>query len=149
MQEHRLITLPASAGFDESRAAALDLDTAASLLLDVLHVGATLADNLRTQVEPRNGFEIDGDTLIGPFALYIVSNERLFLPNHGGKAYATELVPLYLLFGFPAAEPTLINQVGELLLHEIVDDLYSLLKAFLTGAGHMKVERGVLWRQDQ
>lgn len=149
MQEHRLITLPASTGLDKSRAAALDLDTAASLLLDVLHVGATLADNLRTEVESRNGFEVDGNALIRPFALYIVSNESIFLPNHGRKAYATKLVPLSLLLGFPAAEPSFVNQVRKFLLHEIVDDLHSLLKAILAGAGHMKVKRGVLWRQNQ
>lgn len=69
VQEHRLITLLASARFNESRAAALDLNTAAGLLLDVLHIRTTLANNLSTQVKSRNGLKINWNTLIRPFAL--------------------------------------------------------------------------------
>lgn len=65
------------------------------------------------------------------------------------KSYATKLIPLYLLLGFPPTEPSLVNQVWQFLLHEIVNDLDSLLKAFLAGAGHMKVERGILHQQNQ
>jgi hypothetical protein len=69
MQIHILIALSASALFHESRATALDLDTASSLLLDVLDVRTTMANNLRTKVEARNGLEIDRDLLFGPFTL--------------------------------------------------------------------------------
>jgi hypothetical protein len=54
-----------------------------------------------------------------------------------------------LLLGFPPTESSLVDQVRQLLLHKIIDDLHSLLKAFLVGAGHMKVERGVLYQLDQ
>ena len=73
MQEHRFIAFPASARLDEARAPALDLNAAPRLLLNMLHVGTALADNLSTQVEPRDWLEIDRDPLIGPFTLYTVS----------------------------------------------------------------------------
>lgn len=144
MQEHGFVTFPASARFDESRTAALDLNTAASLLLDVLHVGAALADNLSTQVESRNRLEVDRNPLIRPFALYKVSTVTFPSQICSRKSYATKLIALYLLLRLPPTEPSLVDQVGEFLLHQIVDDLYSLLKTFLVGAGHMKVERWVL-----
>jgi hypothetical protein len=149
VQEHRLVALPASARFDESRASTLDLNATASLLLDVLHVGTTLADNLRTQIESRNWFKVNRNPLIGPFALYKVSSALFLSRIISRRSYATKLVSLYLLLGFPPTESSLVDQVRQLLLHKIIDDLHSLLKAFLVGAGHMKVERGVLYQLDQ
>lgn len=48
MKEHSFIAFTASARFDESGATALDLNTATSLLLDVLHIGTALSDDLST-----------------------------------------------------------------------------------------------------
>lgn len=73
MEVHCLVTLTVSARLDEARAAALNLDSAASLLLDVLHVSATLANDLSTQVESGHWFEINRDSLIRPFALHKIS----------------------------------------------------------------------------
>lgn len=72
MQEHRFIAFPASAGLHETRTTAFNLNLAASLLLDVLHVGTALADDLSAEVEARDRFEIDGDPLLGPFTLYTI-----------------------------------------------------------------------------
>jgi hypothetical protein len=54
MKVHILVTLPVSRCLDEAGSAALDLHTAARFLLDVLHVGAAMANDLSTQVEARN-----------------------------------------------------------------------------------------------
>ena len=72
MQEHGLITFLPSARFDESRATALYLNTAAGLLLNMLDIRTALANNLSTQVESRNGLQVNWDALVGPFALYKV-----------------------------------------------------------------------------
>lgn len=72
MQKHILIALAARRGFHITRPATLDLDTAAGLLLDVFDVGSAVSHNLGTEVEARDGFEADGDLLLGPFALFTV-----------------------------------------------------------------------------
>ncbi len=48
----------------------LDLDTTLGLLLDVLHICATVANNLGTQVEAGDGFEVDRDLVVWPFFLF-------------------------------------------------------------------------------
>jgi hypothetical protein len=65
---HWLVTLPASALFHKTRATALDLNLAPRLLLNVLHVGTSLSDNLGTEVEPRYRFQTDRNLFFGPFA---------------------------------------------------------------------------------
>jgi hypothetical protein len=69
MQEHRFVAFPASARLNESRAPAFDLNATPSLLLNVLHVGTALANDLGTQVKAGDRLKIDRDALIGPFAL--------------------------------------------------------------------------------
>jgi hypothetical protein len=69
MKEHRFVAFTTSARFDKSRATALDLNTATSLLLDVLHISTTLSDDLSAQVETGDWLKIDWDALIRPFAL--------------------------------------------------------------------------------
>lgn len=69
MQEHGLVTFLPSARFDESRATALYLNTAAGLLLDMFDIRTTLAHNLGTQIESRNGLQVNWDALVGPFPL--------------------------------------------------------------------------------
>lgn len=69
VQVHGLIALMTSGVLDKPRVPALDLNTAAGRRLNMLYILTTLADNLGTQVESRNGFKIDGNALIWPFAL--------------------------------------------------------------------------------
>lgn len=73
MEVHRLITLAVSTRLNKARAATLDLHSAAGLLLDVLHISTTLSNDLSTQVETRDRFKINGNTLIRPFTLQIIS----------------------------------------------------------------------------
>ena len=56
MKIHVLITFFVGCGFEEPGPTALDLNTAARFLLDVLHVGAAMANNLGTQVEAWDRF---------------------------------------------------------------------------------------------
>lgn len=78
MQEHVLVTLTVGRLLEEPRAAALDLDTTAGLVLDVLDVGAAVANHLGTEVEPRDRFEVDGDLGLRPFTLPNVSFPQYF-----------------------------------------------------------------------
>jgi hypothetical protein len=55
--------------FHKARAPAFDLDTAASLLLNMLHVSSAMTYNLSSKIEPRNRFEVDWNFLFWPFAL--------------------------------------------------------------------------------
>ena len=53
----------------KARPATLDLDTASSFLLDMLDVSASVSYNLSTKVESRKRLQVDGNTLLRPFAL--------------------------------------------------------------------------------
>lgn len=66
---HILFALPVGSNLQIAGTAALDLDAAASLLLDMLHIGATVTNNLGTQVEARHRLQVDGDLLYPPFTL--------------------------------------------------------------------------------
>lgn len=59
MKIHRLVAFGAGTVFHESRTTALDLHTTPSLLLDVLHVDATVANDLSAEVETWNWLEIN------------------------------------------------------------------------------------------
>lgn len=48
VQEHGLVAFALSAALDEAGATALDLNTTTGALLDVLHVGTALTDDLGT-----------------------------------------------------------------------------------------------------
>lgn len=54
MQEHLFVTFAIGGMLNESRTTALDLHSAASLLLDELDIGATLANNLSPKVKARD-----------------------------------------------------------------------------------------------
>lgn len=73
MEIHGLVAFLASVVLDEARATALDLDTTASFLLDVFDIGTAMADNLSTEVETRDGLEVDGNLFLRPFTLILVS----------------------------------------------------------------------------
>jgi hypothetical protein len=66
---HGLVALLAGLGLHETRATALDLYLAAGLLLDILDVVATAADDLCSQVKAADWFKTYGDFLFWPFAL--------------------------------------------------------------------------------
>lgn len=143
MQEHGLIAFALSAVFDEAGATALDLNTTTGALLDVLHIGTALADDLGPQVESGDRFKIDGNAFLWPFALRDVSRLNLVFRFRQIIAYSTELIPLYLL-GFSAPESPLVNEIRQLLLHEVVNYLDGLVEALLGCARHMEIERWVL-----
>lgn len=72
MQVHIFITLASGAMFHKARPPSLNLDSAASFLLDMLHISTTMAYNLSSQVEARDGLEVDRNLLLGPFALAVL-----------------------------------------------------------------------------
>lgn len=147
VQVHGLFGLAACGVLDVTRSLTLDLHTAACLLLDVLDVGAAMADNLGAQVEAWDGLKGDGDLLFGPFALEHVSNmsydkmvsSRGFLPG----TYSTEFVSLNGVL-LATLEPAFVHQLWEVLLHELLDLLDGLLKTLLCLACDMQVEWRVL-----
>lgn len=69
MQIHGLLALLVGAVFHESRTSSLDLDTASSLLLNMLHVRTTVPHDLGPQIEPWDGIKIDWNSFLRPFAL--------------------------------------------------------------------------------
>ncbi len=74
MEIHRLVTLSIRAMLHETGIAPLDLDTAASFLLDVLDVSTPMTNDLCSQIETWDGLEVDGYTLFRPFTLLDISN---------------------------------------------------------------------------
>lgn len=102
MEVHWLVALTVGARFNKSRTTALDLHSAASLLLDVLHISTTLPNDLSTQVEAGNWLKINGNSLIRPFALLSVSlfipegkQAEEFIPGHIHPARLAAPVPFY------------------------------------------------------
>lgn len=61
----------------------------------------------------------------------------------GYISYTTKLITLYL-FRLSPAESSLIDQIGKLLLHELIDQGDSFLEAFLVRARDVKIKRRVL-----
>ena len=126
MEVHLLIALHLGIMFLEAASPALDLDSAARLLLNVLDVRSLRSDNLGTQVESRNGLEVDGNALFGPLA-------------------TSQMVALNWWLLFPrTAETAFVDQIGQFLFHHFFDLLDSLFETFLGGAGYVKVKGRVL-----
>lgn len=69
MKKHGFIAFMVSRCFKVARASAFDLNTASSFLLDMLHIGTAVADDLSTEVEAMNRLKVDGNLLLGPFPL--------------------------------------------------------------------------------
>jgi hypothetical protein len=69
MQIHRFITFLSSMVLSETRTSAFDLYLAMGLLLNVFHIGATLADHLCAKIETRNRLQVNWDALFRPFSL--------------------------------------------------------------------------------
>ena len=72
---HGLVALLAALWLHETRAAALDLDLAARLLLDELYVVATTTNHLGSQVKTADWLKSYRNFLFRPLALVIVSND--------------------------------------------------------------------------
>jgi len=124
VQIHLLIALPSRVVLHEAAAAPLDLHTASRLLLDMLDVAASCANDLRAQVETRDRFEVDGDLLLRPLT-------------------TTERVAFHLRL-FSATEAALVDEVGQFLFHEFIDLLDCFFQTILGGARDVEVERRVL-----
>jgi hypothetical protein len=71
MEIHIFVTLTPSAMLHESGTTALDLDTTSGLLLDVLNISATMANDLSTKIEAWKWFKIDWDLFFRPFTLLL------------------------------------------------------------------------------
>lgn len=74
MQIHGLITLLTSRMFHETRATSLDLNSATSLLLDVLDIRASMANYLCTKIEAWKRLKFNRDFLFRPFTLFELSS---------------------------------------------------------------------------
>ena len=98
MQIHLFITLLPCLVVHEATATSLDLDAATGFLLDMFDILSTGTYDLGTEIEARNGFEIDGDTLFWPFA-------------------ASVLVTFLRFRRFATTEAAFINEIRKLLLH--------------------------------
>jgi hypothetical protein len=108
MKIHVLIALAISTRLHESRATALDLDAASSLLLDVLHVSSSMTNDLSTKVKARNRFKVNGNLLLRPFTLFSVNHFELEFVN---ETYSSKLVSLDLLW-LSSTEASFIHEVG-------------------------------------
>lgn len=122
MKVHLLIALGVGVVLDEAASTSLDLNTASRFLLNVLDVAAARSDDLSAQVEPWNGLQINWNALVWPLA----------------AATLITLV-LRLLGGLAATETTLVDEVRQLGVHELVDLLDGLLETFLGCAGNMQI----------
>ena len=81
MEIHVLITLTASTMLHEARSTALDLDTASSLLLNMLHICSAMTYNLSPKVKAGDWFKINRNLLLWPFALFLSATVTSFVPK--------------------------------------------------------------------
>lgn len=100
-----------------------------------------MANNLRSEVETRKWLEINGNPLFRPFTLYLDQHERL--ARMLNISYSAKLISLNL-FWLSSTEASLINKVGEFLLHKLLDLLYSQLETPLRRARNVEVKGWVL-----
>jgi hypothetical protein len=107
MKVHVLIALTASTVFHESGSPPFDLDTASSFLLNMFNISSSMTNNLSTKVKPRNWFKINRNLLLGPFALFLVSQNCLKVSNN---THSTKLVSLNLLW-LSSAEASFIYEI--------------------------------------
>jgi hypothetical protein len=143
MQEHGLIALAAGSNLHVTRPTALDLDATARLLLDVLDVGTTMPDHLSAQIEAWQGIQANGNFLLGPFALFWVS-KTWRITTGDATTYPAKLVALNVFLLFTAAEAAFVDQLGQFLLHQLLNHGDSLLEAFFRRAGNVEIQRRIL-----
>lgn len=114
MKIHVLVTFTPCPVLHKSRTSALDLDTAPSFLLYVLHIGPAMTDNLGPQIEARDGLEIDRNFLFRPFALIVSVNVNV--AYSAIYTYSTKLVS-FNLFRFSSTKTSFVNQIWKFLFH--------------------------------
>jgi hypothetical protein len=140
MQVHRLITFTAGAVFHEARTTAFNLYTASSLLLDMFHIRPTMSNDLCSKIKAWDWFEVNWNPFLRPFALNTVRPvSSITKTSKECQAYTAKFIPLHLVWFSPPESP-LIDKIGQFLLHEFLDLLDSLFKAFLCSASDMKVQ---------
>jgi hypothetical protein len=71
---HWLIMLLTSVLVFEAGASAFDLNSTSGLSLDMLNISTSSSDNLSTEIETRNWFQVDWNLFFWPFALIRISN---------------------------------------------------------------------------
>ena len=69
MQVHGFVAFGSGVVLHETRSTALDLNTASSLLLDVLDIRTTLTYHLSAEVETNDRLEVHGNLFLGPLTL--------------------------------------------------------------------------------
>lgn len=136
MQEHWLLAFSAGTGFHEAGASTFDLNLASSSLLNMLYICTALSDNLGTKVKARNWLKVHWNPLLGPFTLRIVSILLSTVDYTPAISYTTVFITFHL-FRLTSTESALIDQVGEFLLHELVDQIHGLFQAFFVRTRHM------------
>lgn len=142
MQVHWLVALCACTVLHEAGAPTFDLDTTSGLLLDVLHIRSAMAHDLGSEVEARHWFHVDRYALFRPFALN-TSVSRLPQGWEVNSAYTSEFISFKLVW-LAATKSAFIDEIWQLLLHELFNLFNSFLKTGLCGAGDVKVERWIL-----
>ena len=123
MQEHRLVSLSASADFLEARSETFELDARARLVLNVLDILPSGADDRRPGLEATHRLDADVHLLLWPLA-------------------PAELVPLVIVT--TSTETPLVDQWCELRVDELVDHSDRCLHALFDPAGDVQVHRRVL-----
>jgi hypothetical protein len=108
VQKHGLITFPAGAWFQETGATALDLHLATSLLLNVLHICTSLSDNLSSEIESRDRFQVNRNPFLRPFTLYAIS--AFSEVNVWTSAYTAVFITLNRIRLAPT-ESSLVNEI--------------------------------------
>jgi hypothetical protein len=134
MEIHGLIALLSTIGLHESGPTSLDLDFTAGLLLDVFDVIATTPNNLSPQVETIDRFQVNRDLLFGPFALLLLATRWC---NQSNRTYAAILIAFNVRFSPP--EPTLVNEIWQILLHHFINLLDGGVEAFFRRARNTKI----------
>lgn len=140
---HGLFTLLAGLGLHKPRSATLDLNLAASFLLNVFDVVTSATNNLCSQVEATDRFQAYGKLLFRPFALELELAKCFSHTLQVRNTYTTKFIALEVL-GFTATESALIYQIGQLLCQHLFDHLDSLVESFLRSASHAKIKGRVL-----
>jgi len=59
------------------------------------------------------------------------------------KSYPSKLVP-FDLFGLPPSEASLVDEIGQILLHKLIDLLNRLLESCFGCASNVQVQRRIL-----
>jgi hypothetical protein len=127
MEIHGLVAFGVGILFQETTTIALDLNAAPGFGLDMFDVRALLTNNIGAQIKARNRLKVDRDLLLRPLAT--TSRVKIWR---------------WALFALRASEATLVDQVGQVLLHEFFYLLNSLFETLLGLTRDVKVERWFL-----